>query len=73
MKELRFAAADGVWRVTFAFDPKRRAILLVAADKSGVGEKKFYSSLIEKSDLRYPRHLANLDADRTLKKVKGEK
>lgn len=29
MKELRFAAADGVWRVAFAFDPNRRAILLV--------------------------------------------
>jgi len=27
MKELRFRAADGVWRVAFAFDPKRRAIL----------------------------------------------
>src|SRR5258708_11207472 len=36
MKELRFDAADGVWRVAFAFDPKRAAILLVAGDKSGV-------------------------------------
>ena len=26
MKELRFDAAGGVWRVAFAFDPKRRAI-----------------------------------------------
>jgi len=24
MKELRFDAADGVWRVAFAFDPKRK-------------------------------------------------
>jgi hypothetical protein len=35
MKELRFDAADGVWRVAFAFDPNRRAILLAAGDKSG--------------------------------------
>ena len=28
MKELRFSAADGEWRVAFAFDPKRKAILL---------------------------------------------
>ena len=28
MKELRFDAADGVWRVAFAFDPGRRAVLL---------------------------------------------
>ena len=26
MKELRFKAADGVWRAAFAFDPKRKAI-----------------------------------------------
>lgn len=25
MKELRFDAADGVWRVAFAFDPERTA------------------------------------------------
>ena len=35
MKELRFSAADGAWRVVFAFDTRRKAILLVAGDKSG--------------------------------------
>ena len=30
MKELRFTAPGGVWRVAFAFDPKRKAILFVA-------------------------------------------
>ncbi len=34
MKELRFDAVDGVWRVAFAFDKRRKAILLVAGDKS---------------------------------------
>ena len=42
IKELRFSAADGEWRVAFAFDPGRRAILLVAGDKSGGSEKRFY-------------------------------
>ena len=46
MKELRFKAADGIWRVAFAFDPKRKAVLLVAGDKSGVSEKRFYRELI---------------------------
>ncbi len=32
MKELRFDA-DGVWRVAFAFDPNRQAILLLAENK----------------------------------------
>jgi hypothetical protein len=60
MKELRFDAADGVWRVAFAFDPKRRAILLVAGDKSGVSERRFYQRLIAKADRRLDAHLARL-------------
>lgn len=50
MKELRFDAADRVWRVAFAFDPKRRAVLLVAGDKSGGSAKHFYAELIRKAD-----------------------
>jgi hypothetical protein len=57
MKELRFSAADGEWRVAFAFDTKRKAILLVAGDKSGVGEKRFYRELIRKADERFNAHL----------------
>lgn len=60
MKELRFRTGGGVWRVAFAFDPERNAILLVAGDKSGVGERKFYKRLIEKADKRYKEHLDNL-------------
>ena len=60
MKELRFDAAGGVWRVAFAFDPKRRAILLIAGDKSGGSEKRFYKKLIDKADARYGRHLNTL-------------
>lgn len=60
MKELRFSAADGEWRVAFAFDPKRKAILLVAGDKSGGGEKRFYRELIRKADFRFDAHVARL-------------
>jgi hypothetical protein len=60
MKELRFKADGGVWRVTYAFDPEREAILLVAGDKSGVSEKRFYKQLIAKSDERYNEHLKKL-------------
>ena len=61
MKELRFRADDGVWRVAFAFDPKRQAILLVAGDKSGVAQKRFYKALIAKADKRYAEHLNTLE------------
>ena len=50
MKELRFSADGGEWRVAFAFDTKRRAILLIAGDKSGGSEKRFYRELIRKSN-----------------------
>lgn len=60
MKELRFRAANGVWRVAYAFDPKRHGILLVAGDKAGVSETKFYRRLIEKADKRFDEHLKSL-------------
>lgn len=62
MKELRFNAADGAWRVAFAFDPERQAILLVAGDKAGVAQKRFYKSLIARADKRFDEHLAALAA-----------
>ncbi|HEY1837431.1 MAG TPA: type II toxin-antitoxin system RelE/ParE family toxin [Rhizomicrobium sp.] len=60
MKELRFQADDGVWRVAFAFDPKRNAILLVAGDKSGTSQARFYKKLIAAADARYKAHLKRL-------------
>lgn len=60
MKELRFKADNGVWRVALAFDPKRQAVLLVAGDKSGVNEKRFYKKLIQTADSRFEEHLENL-------------
>ena len=60
MKELRFNAADGAWRVAFAFDPKRKAILLNGGSKSGVNQKLFYKKLIHVADRRYADHLSNL-------------
>ena len=67
MKELRFGAADGEWRVAFAFDTKRKAILLVAGDKSGVSERQFYRELIRKADDRFDAHLARLKKQRQRK------
>jgi len=58
MKELRFGAAGGEWRVAFAFDIRRRAILLVAGNKSGISQRRFYRELIRKADDRFDAHLA---------------
>ena len=59
MKELRFRALGGVWRVAIAFDPRRSGILLVAADKAGVSEARFYRKLIDKADKRFREHLGS--------------
>ena len=60
MKELRARTADGEWRVAFAFDPARRAILLCAGNKRGVGQDEFYRRLIALADRRFAAHLAKL-------------
>ncbi len=58
MKELRFRWAGGQWRIAFAFDPRRAAILLVGADKRGADQKRFYRKLIATADMRLDSHLS---------------
>ena len=72
MKELRFDADNGVWRVAFAFDPKRTAIVLCGGDKSGGSEQRFYRRLIAKADERFGAHMADLKARETKKKGKQQ-
>ncbi len=61
MKELRFGAADGVWRFAFAFYPRRKGIILCGGDKSGGSQTRFYKRLIAKADARFDGHLAGLE------------
>jgi hypothetical protein len=60
MKELRFDAEGGVWRLAFAFDSERRAVLLVAGDKSGIKQDRFYRQLIKRADARFDEHIEAL-------------
>jgi len=53
LKELRFRAEAGVWRVAFAFDGQRVAVLLVAGDKRGVAQDRFYRRLIAVAEQRF--------------------
>ena len=55
---MRTMASGGV---AFAFDPERKGILLVAGDKSGQSEKRFYRQLIAKADERFDSHNAGLN------------
>ena len=60
LKELRFNVGDGVWRVAFAFDPQRQAVLLIAGDKSNANQKRFYRRLIRTAEQRLNNYLQNL-------------
>jgi hypothetical protein len=60
MKELRFSWNGQVWRVAFAFDPRRQAILLVGGDKGGADQRRFYKRLLMVADARYDDHLGTL-------------
>lgn len=73
MKELRFDGGGGVWRVAFAFDPKRQAILLVGGDKGGADQRRFYKRLIAVADKRFDEHLAELAATKAKEHKHGKK
>jgi hypothetical protein len=50
---MRFNADGGVWRVAFAFDGQRVAVLLVAGDKRGASQDRFYRRLIALAEQRF--------------------
>jgi len=70
MKELRFDCDGGIWRVAFAFDTDRAAILLVGGDKGGADQRRFYKKLIANADARFDEHLATLKATSASKRIK---
>lgn len=64
MKELRLSVGDGEWRIAFAFDPRRHAILLIGGNKAGVASDRFYRRLIATADRRLDEHLDALRGKR---------
>jgi hypothetical protein len=62
LKELRTHHHSHQYRIAFAFDPKRQAILLFGGDKAGVSQRRFYIDLIKQADALFDRHIAMLKA-----------
>ena len=60
MKELRADLNHSTLRIAFAFDPNRKAILLVGGDKHNEPKKHFYRQLIAKADPLFAEHLSKL-------------
>ena len=55
MKELRIQVKGNPLRVFFAFDPYRRAVLLIGGDKTG--RDRFYQEMIRLADRLFDEHL----------------
>jgi len=59
MKELRVQFRGDPWRILFAFDPNRAAILLVGGNKRG--DHRWYKKHLAIADERFKRHLKSLE------------
>jgi hypothetical protein len=59
MRELRVQHKGRPYRVFYAFDPRRVAILLIGGDKTG--DDRWYDTQVSFADEIYSRHLAALD------------
>lgn len=58
MRELRIQHAGEPYRVLYAFDPLRNAILLIGGNKTG--NKRWYDEFVPRADRLYDTHLEEL-------------
>lgn len=58
MRELRVQHQGRPYRVFYAFDPRRAAVLLIAGDKTG--DVRFYERMTPLADRPYDEHLEQL-------------
>lgn len=61
MKELRIQHCGRPYRVLYAFDPRRCAILLIGGDKTG--DERWYEKFVPIADRLYDEHLHTLRKD----------
>ena len=69
MRELRVQHRGRPYRVLYAFDPRRAAILLIGGDKTGNDD--WYGEYVPKADALYDAHLETLELEGLLKKSPG--
>jgi hypothetical protein len=61
MRELRIQHEGRPFRVLYAFDPKRNAILLIGGDKTG--NNRWYEIFIPIADRLYDQHLREIEKE----------
>lgn len=62
MRELRVQHEGRPYRLLYAFDPRRAAILLIGGDKTGLGDR-WYVEFVPKADALYDAHIEMLKAE----------
>lgn len=62
MRELRIQHHGRPYRVLYAFDPRRMAILLIGGDKTG--DDRWYDRFIPRADRLYDEHLREIEGER---------
>lgn len=62
MRELRIQHAGKPYRILYAFDPRRTAILLIGGGKTG--KDRWYEKYVPIADRLYEQHLAELKEER---------
>jgi hypothetical protein len=65
MRELRIQAKGKPYRVFYAFDPRRTAILLIGGNKTG--NDRFYDEYVPTADKLYDAHLLELAKEGLIK------
>lgn len=58
MRELRVQHKGEPYRILYAFDPRRMAILLIGGNKTG--DNRWYETFVPIADKLYDEHLAQL-------------
>jgi hypothetical protein len=58
MRELRVQHEGRPYRILYAFDPRRAALLLLGGDKTG--DNRWYEKMVPKADALYERHLRQI-------------
>jgi hypothetical protein len=61
MRELRIQHEGRPYRVLYAFDPRRAAILLIGRDKTG--NDRWYEECVPLADQIYDRHLREIESE----------
>lgn len=61
LRELRIQSEGRPLRVLYAFDPKRQAVLLLGADKTGLSDERFYRTYVPCAEALWEEYLREME------------